>query len=627
MATSPEYDRTLTPELKAVRGIVRKAFEQANPVHTAYEKFWREAYSLHRNHKELQTLVTGANDRDAARVEAASAWGADLAIPLVFSAIETIVPRLLSNPPTFTVRPRSEAAIPAVKPIKELLEQQQRDIGYELKLQPTIRRALKYGLGVQKTYWEKRVKTRLATSGENRGQPIEVPVFEGPQAESVEIFDFYWDPAATSMDDARWVIHRTWRDMAYIKKRIEDGKWFTGADGLPVPEGKERDALIEAISKSALGPESAAAAFWLRDLSPASTSPIDSRAGREHEVLEYHNGEWVYTIIDKCFVAVADKSPYYHRDMPFQIYRPTMQEGEFVGISEIEPAKHLQLELNALRSQRRDNARFVLDRVYAYTDGLIDPKYLRRGPGTAIPVAGDPQDALYPIPVEDLPSSSYREEQALKEDFDRATGIDDSVAGSGAAGDTATGTQLVQQAATVRITFKGKNLINEMARPAARQFLELNKQFMRKKITVRIDDPQTPEGYRFEEIDPATLMADVDLEPDAGSTEPENTVQKRNDALTVYNQLNGNENVDQRHLVRYLLAQHDIADADSFLSEQGAPDVGEVVQLVGDALRQRGVDDAAVMQFLEPIVQQLAPGGEQPAPGQEQPATETPAPA
>jgi len=621
--TSSEYERSLPPEHKVALTKTIKSVEAAQKVHDAYLARWTEAYQLHRNHTALRNYVATAADRDAAVREAASYWKAQLFIPLIFGTIETIVPRTLSNNPTMTVRPNVPSAVEKCQTIKELLEQQQRDISYDLRLQPTARRGFKYGLGVQKTFWERKVRRvvkrepRKLLRGD-RAVVAEIVSFEGPQVEDVDVADFFWDPAAKDVESARWLIHRTWRDLAYIKQRMELGEWFAEADG-PKPPDQITDYL-KMIGESGTGGMDSTS-LWGDRLGQLGISGQDTRAGRDHEVLEFHDRERVYIVINRQFVAVCDVSPFWHREMPFQIFRPTLQEGEFVGISEIEPIKHLQHELNTMRGQRRDNANFVVDRVTAYMEGMVDPEALRRGPGALIPTVGDPSEIIFQLPVEDLPASSYREEEAIKADFDRATGIDESVAGAGAAGDTATGTQLVQQAAGVRIAQKTKNLMAETVRPAARQFLELNRQHLSEPRPIRIDKPEG--GYDFRAVGPEDLAADVDVSPDAGSTEPENRVQKVNDALTVFNQLVQNPQIDQRKLVLYLLEQNEVPDPESFLAPE-APNVGDALMAVGEAMAEKGIPDEEIQKFLEPIAAQVAPPEAQqegaPAPDQPAPA-------
>lgn len=621
MLTSSEYEHSLPPEHKVALAKTVKSVETAQKVHDAYVSRWMEAYQLHRNHTALKNYVSTARDRDAAMREATAYWKAQLFIPLIFGTIETIVPRALSNNPTMTVRPNVPSAVEKCQTIKELLEQQQRDISYDLKLQPTARRGFKYGLGVQKTFWERKVRRVVKREPRSflrgdRAVLAEIVSFEGPQVEDVDVADFFWDPAAKDVESARWLIHRTWRDLAYIKQRMELGEWFPDGDGPKSPD--QITDYLKMIGESGTGGMDSAS-LWGDRLDQLGISGQDTRAGRDHEVLEFHDRERVYIVINRQFVAVCDITPFWHREMPFQIFRPTLQEGEFVGISEIEPIKHLQHELNTMRGQRRDNANFVLDRVTAYMEGMVDPEALRRGPGALIPTITNPSEVIFQLPVEDLPASSYREEEAIKSDFDRATGIDESVAGSGAAGDTATGTQLVQQAAGVRIAQKTKNLMAETIRPAALQFLELNRQHLSEPRPIRIDNPDG--GFDFRAIGPEDVAADVDISPDAGSTEPDNRVQKVNDALTVFNQLVQNPEVDQRKLVLYLLEQNEVPDPESFLAPE-APNIGDALMAVGEAMADKGIPEDAIQQFLEPIAAQVAPpeAQQQGAPAPEQPA-------
>lgn len=623
MLTAESYSRDLSDEHKVALKKVTKSVQTAEKVHQAYVSRWKEAYQYHRNHTAIQNYVNQARDRDVAQRDADAYWKSQLFIPLIFGAIETIVPRALSNNPTMTVRPNTPEAAVKCKLIKELLEQQQRNISYDLRLQPTARRGFKYGLGVQKTYWERKIRRvvkrepRKLLKGD-RAVLAEVVTFEGPQVEDVEIADFFWDPAAKDVESSRWLIHRTWRDIQYVKDRIQDGDWFADGDGNPLSPDATSDHL-KMIAESGTGGFDTSS-IWGDRLDQLGISGQDTRAGRDHEVLEFHDRERVYIVLNRQFVAVCDITPFWHREMPFQIFRPTLQEGEFVGISEIEPIKHLQHEINTLRGQRRDNAAFVVDRVTAYMEGMVDPEALKRGPGALIPTITNPNEVLFQLPVEDLPASSYREEDAIKADFDRATGIDDSVAGAGAASETATGTQLVQQAANVRISYKTQNLMAETIRPAAQQFLELNRQHMSDAKPIRLDSEDG--GYRFEDVSPEDLAQDVDIAPDAGSTEPENRVQKINDALTVFNQLVQNPQIDQRKLVLYLLEQNDVPDPESFLAPE-APNIGDALMAVGEAMREKGIPDEAITEFLEPIAAQVAPPEAQQegaAPASDQPA-------
>ena len=550
--------------LKETLGKVKKDKELADRTHRVYRERWDEMYGLWRNYRRLQQAVNDAPDRDQGGVllEGLREWGADLFIPYAFATIETVVPRILSNDPTMRMRPRHPGAQDSAKAVEELINNAQLEIGYELKLQPTARRGLMYGLGVQKTFWNKRTKKVRQTVPSQTGQGYaaveqELVTYEGPDVEDVDIWDFFWDPVAKSIETCRFVIHRTWRDFAYIKRMVEQGKWFPL--DLDAVKGMQPDADFAGIKQPRLD--------------AAGLSGVDLKDSGMHEVWEYHDGEKVHTVLDGQLVVQSADTPFYHRELPFQIYRPTMAPGEFVGVGAIEPMKHLQYELNTMRGQRRDNATVALQRPFLYREGRADPRTFKMGPSVGIPVMGDPKSDIVPLEVSDLPGSAYQEEDAIKSDIERVTGISDPVSGGQGDGtggsDTATGIQLVQQAANVRIRLYMKNLEREIVRPAGRQFFELFRQHMLEQQNVRIEDPNTPEGYRFQEVGPEQLLDDIDGPiPDAGSTEPDDPIGKQQTAQSIYQEFQGNPQVDQRKLVQYTLSELGVPNPESFLAPE-----------------------------------------------------------
>lgn len=584
-------DNMPEPLQRILKEVVDKK-ELAERVHRPYREKWTEYNKLYRSYRKLRAAVNQERDRDAVLLDAKREWGAELFIPYAFSSVETIVPRVLSNDPQMIVRPRSPQSREAAIRVKELIEAQQAEISYDLKLQPTARRGLIYGLGVQMTFWERKERTMMRTVP-SAANPVEYAarempqvLYEGPQVESVDPFHFFWQPSATTMEECEWAIRRSYRSYEHVKNRVESGDW------LPIDLEEIKGKGTQNDYGTTLGERQEAAG-----LTGAGGVGSTNDFGL-HEIWEYHDRTHVYTILDQRLVVQAEVTPFYHRDLPFQIYRPTPVPDEFVGIGEIEPIVHLQAELNTLRSQRRDNATMVLQKAFAYSNGLVDPNDLVLGPGVGIPTQGAPRDVLMPIDIGEIPGSSYNEENVLKEDIERTTGVSDALAGGSsggtAASETATGIQLVQQAATVRIRLKTKNLERETIRPAARQFLELNRQHVLVPKGVRVEDSQDPEGFRFTEVGPQHLNSDIDDPlPDAGSTEPDNPALRQDGAIRLYNQLVSNPTTDQRELALHLLKEFDIKDGDRFL----IPEVPHVdPRLMGQVFAQLGVPPEVVEQ-------------------------------
>ena len=432
----------------------------AEKLHRQYRPRWDIFYGLHRNYRKLRrghSDATNQRDRDEVLREFQRVFGTELFIPYVFATIETVVPAVVSQNPRMLVRANKPEAEEHVKAMEQRFEYDQAEIDYDLTIQKVVRSGLKYGLGVQKTFWERDVRTGpYNTPGRlNRKKVVTkqgtIVLREGPQAEWVDIYDWFWDPAGSSIKTCGYAIHRTWRTQEYVKAR-SGNEW----------------AELDLEKVKGLRKEGGDDAVWAGRRE--SLNLADSGVGRAlHEVWEYHDGSRVVTVLDQELIVQGgeedrkkgkDRTPFFHQELPFQIYRPTLQEGEMVGIGEAEPIAHLQFELNEMRGQRRKAATLALNRGYFYQDGFLDPAEAMTGSGVFVPVTGDPRESIYAMPFEDLPASSVSEEQALKNDIELASGISDTVAGTApqTSSTTATGTQLIQAAANKRINQKSKNL-------------------------------------------------------------------------------------------------------------------------------------------------------------------------
>lgn len=585
----PSTEQDQSPEHQALLRFVREFKELCDRSHKQLRDRWDGYYELYRGYVKLKKAYNRDQD-NAVILDAQREWGARLHIPYVFATVETVVPRALSNDPVMRALPFTPEAKQSAMAVAKIFERDQKRIGYELKLQETARRGFTYGLGVQKTYWQRKARKQRVTVPRKylRGYAVEERtevLYEGPQAESVDNFDFFWHPAGKDMSTVEGVLHRTWRSFKYVRQMIESGTW------MPV----DLDAVRRTMSE---------AGFTEAWSSRRTAAGIDGNqdVGPRCEVWEYHDGARVVTILNGTFVVQDAENPAYHGEIPFQIFRPTQVPGEFCGIGEIEMIQQLQHELDTMRSQRRDNATVVLNKGGFYTEGFIDPADLKSGPGVWTPVLGNPREAMMEFNWGDIPASGYQEEAALKSDIERVTGMSDPIMGGDAGGastgaETATGIQLIQNASNVRVALKAKNLLRETVRPAACQWLALYKQHWLEAQTVRVEDPQSTDGYNFIELAPEDFQQIEDVEPEAGSTEPDNPVAKQETAMRLFNQLNGNPVVDPRKLAAYYLREHDVKDAEGFLVPPGPTReeaVQEAITTIGTALQQAGVPEELI---------------------------------
>jgi hypothetical protein len=371
------------------------------------------------------------------------------------------------------------------------------------------------------------------------------------------------------------VIHRTWRDLNYIRERVERREWA------PVD--------LEAVKRMA--PETTReSVFRNREIASGlnDIQGTDSGRGQMHEVWEWHDGQRMATVLDGQLLVQYGENPFSHGQLPFSIWRPTPQQSEFVGIGEVEPIVSLQYELNALRSMRLDNAMLVMQKAFIYAEGLVDPADLIIGPGRGIPVEGGSiGDAIQPISFGELPAASYRETEEIKSDIELASAVSETVAGgsgqNNASAETATGIQLVQAAANTRVEMKTKMLSHELDTRDTDQWLEMYRQHpLMRPREIAID---TPGGYEWITVTGKDLDLVEAVLPVEDSMSPENTPQKRNDALALNNQLSGSQVVDERKRVRYLLDAFDVPDAEEWIVPETVQMNPQVAQAVGESLR------------------------------------------
>jgi hypothetical protein len=525
-------------------------------VHKRCRDRWENLYALYAQYTDWRnTLGTDRRDRDQGLREAQREWGAELFIPYAFSTVETILPRMLSNSPRVIIKPKREAWEDNADAMKTVVESQFANIDYELRLQRIARTGLKLGLGVQKTYWasKKRKGKQLAPATTNSDkwvvEPVEHTLIDDPFVEWVDPFDFVWDPFAANVQECEWVIHRTWRSTDYVTRLVEQKVW-KGVEVEDVRHGSGGSSNYTEVRQNRMR---------------ADGYP-DFRAPDVHEVWEYHDGDRIVTVLDRQWVVQDAPNPAWHGEIPFQVYRPTPRDGRLDGIGEIEPIVDLQYEINTLRSQRRDNATIVLQRAYAYQDGMIDPADFKIGPGRAIPTLGDPREVIFPLPTGDIPASGYQEEARLQADIERTTGIDDSLSGAGNSQQTATGVQLVQAAANERIRMKTRTAEVELVRAAGRQFMALNQQKILSNREVRVPSSPTPgepdRRWAWRRIGPQDLRGEFELEVEGGSMAPENVPQQRQDAQFLLGLLQSpvGQQLDQRLVVEQVLGNAGIKE-------------------------------------------------------------------
>ena len=524
--------RDLAPEQQSVVNLVVGYVRTCeNTSHRRFREKRDRLVARYRGYKELlaEFKEVPQPDRDRYLRSTENGYGQNLAIPYAFAIVETTVPRMLSNRPRMLITPRASSSEDNVQNMRYLIDSQQEKINYELVLQDIAKDGLIPGLGVQKVLWKTDKRKRKMLS---RGilHPLivtegVVTEFDGPVAERVDPIDFFGDPMASEISSPagrvmEFAIGRTWRSDKYVLGKMAQGLW-NPLDEAEVKSLNSRQRFAEALSSD-----------------PNRAGDVNAGGyGGIHEVLEFHDGERLIAVLDREWLLVDMPNPYWHGELPFQLFRPTKVPGELYGIGEIEPLEDLFAEVNELRTNRRDNQRIETQQVFAYDEGAVDSADIKFGPGRLLPVNGDPRELLFPIPSRGLSNAGYQEEAALIQNIDRVSGLSDMSSGAESpVQQTATGAQLVNAAASIRIQNKTRRLEAETIKPGTRHFALLSQQMIRSTVEIRVPAPPTVDNpdarYEWYKIDPLGLQGEFEFECDGGATAPENVPQKRQDAQT-----------------------------------------------------------------------------------------------
>jgi hypothetical protein len=616
----------LTEQQQQLLNVVQSAHAAADKVHSQHRPLWEERWKLYRTYQDFKSYMGAEPDRDTrSRVnELVSEWGSDLRLPWAFATVETIVARSLTNRPRMLYVPWDRAAMavgssgrPNTENMRLTIDAQQDQIRYPMSCQTTAKTGQILGIGVRKTMWREERRQTLGlvkASGNNGFEWTTEPRtrgFSDPDSQDVDPFNFFWDPSADSIDDCEFVVHRTWRSVGYVMGKIREAEAFLAQQpnamqempdevpGWPLAIGMTEEDV------RALGAGDRWTEVWGgRDA--ASGVKRSSDTVSRLEVWEYHDGNRCIVVLGRQVPVRVVNNAMWHGELPFHIYRPSEVPHEFVGIGAIEPSKYLFYEMDLLRSQRRDVATLALSPVFAYRDGTIDPAHLQVYPGATLPTLGEPMDVLRKIDLGDVPSSGYAEEDRIKADIERATGLGDVVIGaSTTGGGTATEAQLQLASANVRIQNMTYRFEQEVIADECQQFVLLNQQHIREARGYAVMEPapgQPDHRWTWFDVGPDELAGEMHARC-LGGSEANNVPQMRSDAQSLM-ALVGNPNVDQRKLMATILQKTGIDFPEAMLAEQNRvppQTMDSLMQIMAAPAEQGGLgmDPALAKQVLD----------------------------
>ena len=497
-------------------------------------------------------------------------WKSRVWIPIAFFVIETVTPRLVAQLPSFSVLATRPEFVDPAEQMEELLKWASEQSELYLALVEAIKSGLLYGTGILKTSYvqekayeirrepvmeesfaelpmtdpttgafvtdlngstmTQRVSLGAKPTGEQTVTRREYIRYEGPKAEAVDIENFFIDPAASTVDNARFVIHRVYRDRAHLEEMFNAGIYKRPP---------------EEVWNSWLREHAALRRQQLVNLSQGIASGTDLDRSLI-ELFEFWTDKTIVTIaggstgqeIRGGILLRVERNPYAHGEKPFVRIVDHLVPHEFWGIGELEPLEGLQDLLNKLWNSRVDNVSLVLNTMFlAVMDYVEDPSDLQARPGGIVRVKdGVPlNQAVQPLNLGEVTQSSYEEASEAERMVAKVSNVSELTAGSGvqdpSLGRTATGMTLVSETGNARFAHKVKIAELTGFKHLARQFASMLQQFAPPEIVIRRLGPQG--AQLFSVVTPDSIMGrfDFDIETES-STQTESI--RREQALSLF---------------------------------------------------------------------------------------------
>lgn len=507
-------------------------------------------------------------------MDEANQWESKLHPPILNHTIETALTMLVDDDVEFEVKPVPRFYTPdtwqdaqaGAKAHEALFKQQMLADRFDEFVRPFVLQAAISRVSIAKTHWRedkrrvrmlqpKRLAPMFGALSPVRLREVDTTktVFDGPVTEAVDLRDFYWHQAATSLDNARWCAHAIWMSAADIIALAQEGKYDPAAaaklqveqaDKQSSPQGNEieldrekrgrKDGLIEVLE------------IWDRD-----TMTLHILGARR--VLLYQ-GDW----------------PFWHQEYPFVAMSLAPFPFSIQGLSLVEKLSDMQMAYWDLLNQTRDNTKLLNNAVILMASDYDDPDSFEYAPG-AVNIVDNPQQVQLWQPGFQLAQVAMPLMQMLQSDMGNlAMGQPLTIPLSGrvTATEIATLSQIAQNAAS-----KMKDQIRYAFRRIGYQRMRLNQQFVRDTTYfVKLGLDRQPV---VEEVAPHVFQGDYEFEITA-NTESQVRTERRSEAqalVTVAGQLApvmaaAGSPLNMRAFMDKLLNSYDEENTDEFYSAQ-----------------------------------------------------------
>lgn len=545
--TNPKNSKTSVDETLAM---VLKDFKRSwDYCASNYHQRWLDSWKLYNN----------------TRTKVAYKGITNTFVPMTFSTVETMVSALFGGKPTFNYIPPSDRQDQNTEILNSLLDFYWDKDKWNIKVINWGRSMLTYGTGIIYLYWN----------------------IDHPCITNVPLRDFFIDPTATTMENARYMGRRYLTTLSELKSfEVVDPE-----TGEMTPKYKNLDKISPGN-----GPSSDNTDKEEKDMFYGSVLPEDDD---QVECIEWWSKDRVVTVANRS-VVIEDTENYYKSRarelgneyseglMPFASQRDFIDESLFYGKGEVEVIADQQELLNDLTNQNTDSIIYTLNQMYT-----LSPKFahllneIENLPG-AVYLAE--KGALSPIEQRPVPTEAFTERLNIKNEIRETTASNEIVKGVSDE-KNATATEISAQIAGAgqRLGLKITQIENEGFHRLARIVFEMIKLYVTEPMMVRIVGK---DGVRWEEFNPDDYQTEYEPRVQLQATIENNKAEDANQAKEMMAAFLNDPDVNQAELKKLVLAKGFKLDPDEVEVLMTPPEMPLEDTMLPEEMMETGIDEA-----------------------------------
>ena len=535
------------------------------------------------------------------RQENTPSWRSKLTTPYILQVVEGMLSTILDPKPKWEVDPRP---LPG-EPLEEILARRQsgRVAGaalqyamdadnFPLKQRPFVQQDLIAGITVAKGVWAYEARDM------NRLVPIDVEVTDdfgtvhdryttteeseqhtvmrdGPSMIVRDVRDWFWPEGAKSVDDAAWIIDRTWMTYDELEQRAKAG-FYKNCEELK--EARNDQATYDYNDREQL--------LWSQ-----------RRNANLIEVLEYWTDDRMITVGGRKVVLDSRPNPFRIKRKPFVVCSGLPDAFQMVGISVVESLAQLQEYLWTLQNQRIDALRLLTNVISIIRSDVDDPdsfefypgaQWIVEDPSQVTQLQFDPTAAQITLEAESLIKGDL---QNMMGGLPFAGGAESVMQGAG--GSTATGMSIVTSIAQKMIQSRKQSYMWAFSQ-MGELFLGMMGQMLREERTISMVGAEGKQ--QLMQIHPLDLQGDFNVNVNVAD---ESTIreQKRSETMALMNlvaSVGPAIGMDLKPVMEMVLESYGVQNTDQFFpppppqAAPGAPPPGGTPP--GAAGIQQGMD-------------------------------------